>query len=176
MRRLTKVLLASASAPAAAAAMISGATPAAASNTPGSSAWSANDVTGYCGDTSGGYVVAAQFFLYGVGKYSGPVDNNWGNASYQAAVAYQRSRGLTADGCIGGQTWEHMEFDSSFSTVNNFECGHSDFGLYAFTNNQYSEFSSDASWKSDLNQTDAVPLGGPVGHYGYAFASNLTHC
>jgi hypothetical protein len=72
--------------------------------------WANNSLTGYCGQTDGGYVVAAQSFLRTWGTYPGRIDNYWGPQSHSALINYQRARGsLQVDGCAGPATWDDMQ-------------------------------------------------------------------
>lgn len=72
-------------------------------NQPNSS-WSSNGVIGYCASTYGGYVLAAQNFLYGAEGYR-PLDASFGANTTTATKAWQRQVGLSQDGCIGPNTW-----------------------------------------------------------------------
>ena len=49
-----------------------------------------------------------QFFLAGHGIFPGHADGEFGSLTEQAAIAYQRKRGLTADGVIGPRTMAVM--------------------------------------------------------------------
>lgn len=66
--------------------------------------WSTNGKVGYCGQTSGGYVVAAQNYLWTSDAYL-YVDNAWGSNSNTKMRAFQSRFGLTVDGCVGPATW-----------------------------------------------------------------------
>ncbi|MFL6138854.1 MAG: peptidoglycan-binding protein [Frankiaceae bacterium] len=71
--------------------------------------WSNNDLVGPCGETTGGYVVAVQSFLYARGVYSGNIDNIDGSVTTTAVKRFQGNNGLTQDGCVGPLTWAKMQ-------------------------------------------------------------------
>jgi hypothetical protein len=71
--------------------------------------WANNDYTGYCADTTGGYVVAIQEYLHVSGAYSGNVDNIVGSGTNSAIHTYQTNHGLSSDGCAGPDTWSEMQ-------------------------------------------------------------------
>jgi peptidoglycan hydrolase-like protein with peptidoglycan-binding domain len=54
---------------------------------------------------TGSVVRDLQARLASNGFSAGPVDGNFGSATEQAAAAFQRSRGLVADGVVGALTW-----------------------------------------------------------------------
>lgn len=61
--------------------------------------------------SSGSYVTLAQTKLIQLGYDLSPygADGKFGNKTYEAVKAFQRDRGLTADGVIGPKTWAALE-------------------------------------------------------------------
>jgi len=57
------------------------------------------------------YVLIAQDDLNTLGYRTNGLDGIFGVATYNAVVAYQRSRGLTADGIVGCNTWRSLQED-----------------------------------------------------------------
>ena len=57
------------------------------------------------------YVLIAQDDLNTLGYRTNGLDGIFGIATYNAVVAYQRSRGLTADGIVGCNTWRSLQED-----------------------------------------------------------------
>lgn len=55
------------------------------------------------------YVLIAQDDLNTLGFLTGGLDGIFGNRTYNAVVNYQRSRGLSADGIIGCNTWRSLQ-------------------------------------------------------------------
>ena len=55
------------------------------------------------------YVCIAQDDLNTLGFRTNGLDGIFGAATYNAVVAYQRSRGLTADGIVGCNTWRSLQ-------------------------------------------------------------------
>ena len=55
------------------------------------------------------YVCIAQDDLNSLGFRTNGLDGIFGAATYNAVVAYQRSRGLTADGIVGCNTWRSLQ-------------------------------------------------------------------
>lgn len=55
------------------------------------------------------YVLIAQDDLNTLGFRTGGLDGIFGSATYQAVVAYQRSRELAADGIVGCNTWRSLQ-------------------------------------------------------------------
>ena len=53
-------------------------------------------------------VKAIQFLLRGRGFYALQPDGVYGSQTAKAVKAFQRARGLTADGVVGPQTWPHL--------------------------------------------------------------------
>lgn len=49
------------------------------------------------------YIV--QFILAGKGLYTGAMDADFGTGTYNAVIAFQKSKGLSADGQVGANTW-----------------------------------------------------------------------
>jgi hypothetical protein len=60
-----------------------------------------------CG-ARGPEVAIIQAKLKEKGTYNGPVDGDFGGGTQSAVKAFQRSKGLTADGVIGPSTWEKL--------------------------------------------------------------------
>ena len=154
-------------------------TPAEAQSTPGSAAWSTNPLTGYCGRTNGGYVIAGQSLLYAYGTYNDGVDNLWGTNSNVALRNYQVDRGLvnqfgTPDGCAGPQTWAKMQAEISYwSTVTNCGATGNAFRLYKGTRAAY--FTPRSTWATDLVLGN-VPNAGAVTRNSYRFQDGLVTC
>ena len=57
------------------------------------------------------YVLIAQDDLNTLGYRTNGLDGIFGVATYNAVVAYQRSRGLTVDGIVGCNTWRSLQED-----------------------------------------------------------------
>jgi hypothetical protein len=140
-------------------------------NTP---TWANNSMTGYCGQTDGGFVVAAQTFLYAWGAYPGPIDNVWGPKSHSALLQYQDARGLQRDGCGGPQTWADMQPFARYigDTV---ECsGSGSLRVYRYAKNGrwavYDRSTRTLYWYAD---THLQPVGGQVGDHLYRFSDDL---
>lgn len=55
------------------------------------------------------YVCIAQDDLNTLGFKTGGLDGIFGTATQNAVTAYQKSRGLTADGIIGCNTWRSLQ-------------------------------------------------------------------
>lgn len=59
----------------------------------------------------GAYVLVLQDCLNVLGHATGGLDGIFGNATASAVMAYQRSRGLTADGIVGCLTWSTLMYE-----------------------------------------------------------------
>ncbi len=57
------------------------------------------------------YVLIAQDDLNTLGFRTNGLDGIFGTATRQAVIAYQRSRGLIADGIVGCNTWRSLQED-----------------------------------------------------------------
>ena len=57
------------------------------------------------------YVLTAQDGLNTLGFNAGGLDGIFGNRTHNAVVAFQRSKGLTADGIVGCNTWRALQAD-----------------------------------------------------------------
>ena len=55
------------------------------------------------------YVLIAQDDLNTLGYRTGGLDGIFGTQTRTAVINYQRSRGLTADGIIGCNTWRSLQ-------------------------------------------------------------------
>lgn len=55
------------------------------------------------------YVCIAQDDLNTLGFRTNGLDGIFGSGTYNAVVSYQRSRGLTADGIVGCNTWRSLQ-------------------------------------------------------------------
>ena len=55
------------------------------------------------------YVLIAQDDLNTLGYRTNGLDGIFGPATQEAVIAYQRSRGLTADGIVGCNTWRYLK-------------------------------------------------------------------
>ena len=55
------------------------------------------------------YVLIAQDDLNTLGFRTGGLDGIFGSATQNAVIAYQRSRGLIADGIVGCNTWRSLQ-------------------------------------------------------------------
>ena len=69
------------------------------------------------------YVLIAQDGLNTLGFRTGGLDGIFGTATRNAVTNYQRSRGLTADGIVGCNTWSSIQEDvvgtgSTSTTIN----------------------------------------------------------
>lgn len=61
--------------------------------------------------SKGVYVLIAQDNLNTLGHRTGGLDGIFGANTRNAVIAYQRSRGLGADGVIGCNTWRSLQED-----------------------------------------------------------------
>ena len=59
----------------------------------------------------GSYVLIAQDDLNTLGYRTGGLDGVFGAQTRSAVISYQRSRGLSADGIIGCNTWRSLQED-----------------------------------------------------------------
>ena len=57
------------------------------------------------------YVLIAQDDLNTLGYRTGGLDGIFGSQTRNAVIAYQRSRGLSADGIVGCNTWRSLQED-----------------------------------------------------------------
>ena len=57
------------------------------------------------------YVLIAQDDLNTLGYSTNGLDGIFGSGTQNAVIAYQRSRGLTADGIVGCNTWRSLQED-----------------------------------------------------------------
>ena len=69
------------------------------------------------------YVLIAQDDLNTLGFRTNGLDGIFGLATQNAVIAYQKSRGLTADGIVGCNTWRSLQEDvvgtgSTSTTIN----------------------------------------------------------
>lgn len=55
------------------------------------------------------YVLIAQDDLNTLGFRTGGLDGIFGSATQNAVISYQRSRGLSADGIVGCNTWRSLQ-------------------------------------------------------------------
>ena len=55
------------------------------------------------------YVLVAQDGLNTLGYRTGGLDGIFGSQTRDAVTRYQRSRGLTADGIVGCNTWKSIQ-------------------------------------------------------------------
>ena len=55
------------------------------------------------------YVLIAQDDLNTLGYRTGGLDGIFGSATRNAVISYQRSRGLSADGIVGCNTWRSLQ-------------------------------------------------------------------
>ena len=60
----------------------------------------------------GVYVLVLQDALNTLGYWTGGIDGVFGGATLNAVLAYQRSRGLSADGVVGCMTWTALMNDA----------------------------------------------------------------
>lgn len=59
----------------------------------------------------GSYVLILQDGLNTLGFSTGGLDGMFGNATRNAVIAYQRRKGLSADGIVGCNTWRALQAD-----------------------------------------------------------------
>ena len=57
------------------------------------------------------YVLIAQDDLNTLGFRTGGLDGIFGSQTRNAVISYQRSRGLSADGIVGCNTWRSLQED-----------------------------------------------------------------
>ena len=57
------------------------------------------------------YVLIAQDDLNTLGYRTNGLDGIFGSATQNAVISYQRSRGLSADGIVGCNTWRSLQED-----------------------------------------------------------------
>jgi peptidoglycan hydrolase-like protein with peptidoglycan-binding domain len=136
--------------------------------------WSNNDYTGYCGDTSGGYVALLQVYLMNDGLYptSYKIDDYFGPATQSALLQYQNFYGLQRDGCAGPQTWRTMQNTAYYRKQ--LPCSNGSY-VYVYgdggtTDGTGGYFAIDYLWSF----TTMNDVGGPVvPQYEYAFSHPL---
>lgn len=68
--------------------------------------WAGSDDAAY--DRYGDYTVGVQRIVSGKGFNPNGIDGDFGPGTAGAVSSYQSSRGLGADGVVGGQTWNKM--------------------------------------------------------------------
>lgn len=136
--------------------------------------WSNNDLTGFCRDVSGGYVIEVQQFLYAAGRYAGPIDGQWGSNSDAALRGYQSSRGLSVDGCAGPATHADMQALTFLYQHRSCPSGVT-LTEYRYANAHLASFDRSAGtglWYTDVG---ASPSGGSVQRFTlYRFSANFT--
>lgn len=74
-----------------------------------------SELWGYCGYRNGGWTMAIQaglkthFIDVGTtGPWNNGVDGAWGAKTDNGVKQWQSTHGLTADGCVGSQTWGNI--------------------------------------------------------------------
>lgn len=151
-----------------------------ATSTPASAAlnttryWSNNGYVGYCSQIQGGYVLAAQAFLWGKGYYGVAVDNVWGDKSHLALGNYQRNNGLSIDSCAGPATWDNMQrklVDMGPMTNPRYDSTSS--GRYAWFSYAKPTLSGTCRWSSYTRSPSNYPRGTAVTAVSYDFDSVL---
>lgn len=138
--------------------------------------WSNNDYVGNCAEVNGGYVIAAQSFLWGQGYYNIAVDNWWGSNSDTALRNYQNAHGLSVDGCAGPNTWGNMQgllLDFGSGTNPRYESTSS--SRYSWYN--YSHANNDTTtscrWSSFTETPSNYSVSSPVQKASYDFEFSL---
>jgi hypothetical protein len=58
--------------------------------------------------TTGDTVVKLQSRLHELGFYRGPIDGAFGGGTESAVKSFQKTRGLSVDGCVGSDTWAKL--------------------------------------------------------------------
>lgn len=166
------VAAAAITAAATAVAMIGTAAPALADAPNGNTTfdWGNNDLVGCGGDTTGGYVAAAQFFFWGAGYNITAIDDRYGPQTANAIRFFQAITGLPQDGCAGPNTWRNMRtFLTNSSTNGSFE--------YISSSGRSAGFYSPercGSWFSGITSS-TIPVASPVNnHSQYKFSRSLT--
>lgn len=72
------------------------------------SAWSNSCWVGASYQKDGLLVRGVQSWLWGLGYSPGANDGKWGTATRSAVIAFQQNEGISADGIVGGGTWQKM--------------------------------------------------------------------
>lgn len=110
------------------------------------------------GQSTGGYVVAVQSIVGTYGTYLGYIDNQYGNISLQAVRNYQARRGLTADGCVGPQTWANMQLLINYR--GNEVCPFGTYSVYGFdgSGGTTSNFARGTAWTTQTDNPTASPV------------------
>lgn len=125
--------------------------------------WGNNDLVGCGGDTSGGYVLAAQFYFWGAGYGITRLDGKYGTETSNAIKFFQGTHSLSADGCAGPATWRLMRsFLTNSSTNGDYE--------YIFaTSPRFAGFRSPTPcgvWKANITDSH-TPIASPVTSRSY---------
>jgi hypothetical protein len=132
--------------------------------------WSTNQKVGYCGATTGGYVLAAQNFLYGGEGYT-PMDAQFGANTNAATRTFQSQVGITVDGCIGPQSWSVMRAQLVSQCSPGYSCSVTNFASHFNGGTVYYD-RTNCDWGT---YTDGEPVGGSVQNNAiYSFAASLT--
>ncbi|HEU0131307.1 MAG TPA: peptidoglycan-binding domain-containing protein [Mycobacteriales bacterium] len=139
--------------------------------------WANNSLTGYCGQTDGGYVVAVQLFLQTYNTYTAPIDGKWGPQSHDALARYQANTGrLQHDGCAGPDTWYDMQRRTKYLATST-ECYRNpgDLNVYAFRGGSgrvsyYDRSTWSGYWYAD---TYFHSVASPAAEHLYRFSDDL---
>lgn len=138
-----------------------------------SNSWSSNDRTGYCGDTSGGYVLAVQQFERSLGSNDDALDDYFGSHTYAGLKKLQAHYGITQDGCAGPVTWDHMRESVHPIVPPDYACPSLKYCSYVYLGHteQYFNHLQDCAWAS---YTAGNPVAAPVRQgEDYSFSSSL---
>lgn len=137
--------------------------------------WNTNDYVGYCGDQSGGYVLAVQQYERSLGSNKTAEDNYFGPNTYNGLTALQRYYGIPADGCAGPQTWSYMHTSLQSRCAPGYACYPDPNANYVISlgyTTQYFSYSSGCDWAPF---TSGNPVAGPVyQNTYYGFDQRLT--
>lgn len=154
-------------------AVVGMATPARADSPNGNTSfdWGANDLVGCGGDTSGGYVLAAQYYFWGAGYPITRLDGTYGTETQNAIRFFQATHGLSADGCAGPSTWRALRSSLTNSASNG------DYEYINGTSPRFAGFRSPAPcgiWRSNITDSHP-PIASPVTSRSYyKLARSLT--
>lgn len=131
--------------------------------------WGANDLVGCGGDTSGGYVLAAQYYFWGAGYPITRLDGGYGTETANAIRFFQATHGLSADGCAGPATWRAMRSFLANSASNG------DYEYISGPSPRFAGFRSPAPcgvWRSNITDPHP-PVVSPVARSYYKLARSL---
>jgi peptidoglycan hydrolase-like protein with peptidoglycan-binding domain len=143
--------------------------------------WDAGPEVGSCGEQTGGFVAAVEFYLSATGAYSGEFDSEYGPLLEAAITTYKSNHGLTADACVGSGMWFDMQSQLIDEGQVNPCTGNGGAGSTAenwwyLHNNRlavYFERNSNETWFSNFDRPLSVDAVSPLSYNPYRFSTEL---